>query len=223
MIAVVANGDIHNLDWLNSRLSLAKLKIAADGGAHHIIQSGSIPDIVIGDLDSLSQNELKQLRDKEVRFETFPSEKDETDLELALTLAASQARANDWPIELYGTLGGRFDQSLANTILLSIPALEGCDVKMVEPFQSIWIIRHSTTINGKKGDIVSLIPLSGNVHVIKSVNLKWPLLQDKLIFGQARGISNELTDDNAYIELAQERDGRDSILLCIHTNQAWNR
>ena len=84
--------------------------------------------------------------------------KDETDLELALLYAVEQDAD---PIIILGALGGRLDQTLANILLLTIPALIGRDVRLIDGPQTAFVVREQATIHGKAGDTVSLIPLGG--------------------------------------------------------------
>jgi len=61
--------------------------IAVDGGANELRRRGIIPNVIIGDMDSISQSTLNYFKDKGVKVVTYPHEKDETDLELALVYA----------------------------------------------------------------------------------------------------------------------------------------
>ena len=62
--------------------------ICADGGLEKVSNYGIIPDIIIGDFDSVDGNVLKQYESK-IPVKKFPSEKDFTDMELAVELAIS--------------------------------------------------------------------------------------------------------------------------------------
>jgi thiamine pyrophosphokinase len=88
---------------------------------------------------------------------------------------------------------------------------------LIAPYQRAWLITAESDINGRTGDTLSLIPLGGDVYIEATDGLKWPLRDEILTFGPARGVSNLLTADIATVRL---RYGR---LLCIHTQQAWQR
>ena len=81
----------------------------------------------------------------------------------------------------------------------------------------MWLIRDRTEINGKVGDTVSLIPLAGDVHMKHTDGLKWPLVDETLQFGPARGISNVMLAPTATVEISAGQ------LLCIHTDGDWRR
>ena len=81
-----------------------------------------IPDLLIGDLDSVPPEQIDSMASQAVEIQRFPVEKDETDLELALF---EVARRGYKEIFLVGALGGRIDQTLANLFLLQMPELAG--------------------------------------------------------------------------------------------------
>src|SRR5690606_26406959 len=100
------------------------LTIAADGGVRVARDYGVPLQAVIGDMDSVEAHELDTLGASGVEILRYPPEKNETDLELALMLAAE--RGADW-IRVLGAMGGRLDQTLANIYLLALPALRDRD------------------------------------------------------------------------------------------------
>jgi thiamine pyrophosphokinase len=215
-ILIFANGDepLGGWGWVQEYLSQGAILIAVDGGARHLDQLNLYPHVVIGDLDSLDPELQSYLLDRHVELITASLDKDETDLELALVYAAKN---HDGPILIFGSTGGRLDQTLSNILLLSLPELNGREVILVEPYQKAWIIESETTIVGKQGDLVSLIPHWGRVRVRRTEGLKWPLQNEWLYPGPARGVSNLMTQDQASIEIS---DGR---VLCIHTDRNWER
>ncbi len=208
---VFANGDINDGAMVRRILSRVQtpLVIAADGGARVALYFNFLPDIVVGDMDSLSAAEVESLRVRGVDIRRHPAEKDETDLELALKLAA--ARGATW-ISIIGGIGDRIDQTIANLYLMSLPELEGREVVVAAGRQEIRLLHPGdTVICGAPGDTLSLIPLGGAVHGVRTQALYYPLNDETLEFGPARGISNIMTSDCATISLG---DGR---LLLIHT------
>jgi len=63
------------------------LVVGADGGAAGAVALGLLPGLVVGDADSLDDDELGQLRGAGVHVELSPADKDETDTELAIAAA----------------------------------------------------------------------------------------------------------------------------------------
>ena len=205
-ILIFANGEYETGEWIRPIIDQATYLIAADGGARHLYQLDLAPHIVIGDGDSLTP-ELKTWLDREsVTFQTYPIDKNETDLELALHYAVQHF---DDPIIVLGGMGGRIDQMFANLMLLIHPKLIGPNIIYRTRYQQAQLIYDKTTIWGEKGNIVSLIPLAGHVTVGYTENLKWPLHESVLHLGQTRGISNEMLAEHATIQL------HSGFLLCI--------
>jgi thiamine pyrophosphokinase len=204
---IFANGDPPNPETARRHANHADLLVAADGGAHHALALELVPHVVIGDLDSLDEEQQTRLRSAGTRFFVYPAAKDETDLELALLYAAEQGART---IIVLAALGGRLDQTLANVLLLAMPALVGQDVRLIDGPQTAFVVRGEATITGNPGDTVSLLPVGGEARGVTTRGLLYPLQEGTLPFGPALGISNELTSPQAHIRV------RDGLLLCVH-------
>jgi thiamine pyrophosphokinase len=212
-ILIFANGVITDKEWLLRQLARADVVIAADGGIRHLLAVGHQPDILIGDLDSLPEGfDVELVVRSDVKVIRHPPAKDETDLELALLLAADHFPGAD--LIILGGFGGRVDQTLANILLLAHPRLSHCSIRLEEAGESAWLVRDRTEIYGRPGDRVSFLPLGGAVEVASTTGLRWPLHDERLAFGPARGISNELTATKATVQL------NSGMLLCIQAHQA---
>jgi thiamine pyrophosphokinase len=210
-ILIFANGEIENPEWVRPMLARARATIAADGGVRYLLALGCKPDVLIGDLDSLPEgleSELGDWHDSEII--RYPVAKNETDLELALLYAAD--RYPGAKLIILGGFGGRLDQTLANILLLAHPALADCTIRMEQAGESAWLVADETRFEGRPGDRVSLIPMGGSVHVVQTTGLRWPLEDEVLEFGPARGISNEMTAKSASVTL------NSGLLLCIQAN-----
>lgn len=207
---IFANGDVNDGPMVQQALHRGRggLMIAADGGARVAAHYGVRIDAIIGDMDSVSSAELSALtHDAEVL--RYPEEKNETDLELALLYAVKHGAR--W-IRILGAVGDRLDQTLSNVYLMALPALRGCDVRMVAGRQETWLIDAGThAIEGTEGDTLSLIPLSGTVRGVQTEGLYYPLRNEALFFGPARGVSNVMNGDRAEVSLEE------GVLLVVHT------
>lgn len=209
-VLLFVNGefDIEDAEVVAGQIRPDDLIIAVDGGTRHAWAGGVTPHIVIGDLDSLLPEELARLRAAHTRIIPFSPDKDETDLELALRYSVEQGATE---IVVWGALGGRLDQTLANVLLLTLPELAGIDVHIVARAgkETAFLIREAATITGKPGDTVSLIPLGGDALGVTTEGLKWELHHEDLRFGPARGVSNVLERKSAHIQL------QSGMLLCV--------
>jgi thiamine pyrophosphokinase len=188
-----------------------RLVVAADGGARLAAPLGLRIDRWVGDGDSLSSAEIEQLRSAGVPVELVPAEKDESDAELAM-VAAVRAGATD--LTILGALGGpRLDHGLANVALLAHPALAGRVATLLDATTRVSLLtgpgdgarRQAVGFHGRVGDIVSLLPLSPTVDGIVTTGLRYPLRDEALTLGPARGLSNIRTGATATISV---REGR---------------
>ena len=208
---ILANGLVADLDVIRARLIEwhGARVIAANGGCRHARALGLHVDDVVGDADSLTPEEREALEQSGARFHTAPADKDETDLELALLLAAREGARE---IRILGALGGRLDMTLSNILLLTMPALEGLNVRIWHGRQTAWLILPpGDGITGAPGDTLSLIPLGGDAHGVRSAGLVYPLEGETLVFGPARGVSNVLVGSRAALRLDE------GVLLAVHT------
>ncbi|TFG71246.1 MAG: thiamine diphosphokinase [Anaerolineales bacterium] len=210
-IVIFANGVIENPEAEIARwVGKEDIVVAANGGSSHLLKCGIYPQHIIGDLDSLSPEMREDLMAHTTTFHSYPPQKDETDLELALLWAASQNSTAQ--IVILGAMGGRPDQALANLLLLALPELEDRDVRIAGDGWVILVIHcgETRTISGAMGDTLSLIPLGGEVRGIKTTGLSYPLRNETLTFGPARGVSNVFAASHAAISVEA------GILWCFH-------
>ncbi|MHB1355357.1 MAG: thiamine diphosphokinase [Anaerolineae bacterium] len=205
---VVANGEFSATERLLPLIDAADLVIAADGGANALAQYGRYPDVLIGDLDSVSSEVLARINDGDCRLLRHPADKDETDTELALLEAV---RLGARRITLLGALGGRIDHALANVLLLTLPALVDCIAQVYDGRSFLMLVRNDCEVRGHQGDLLSLIAINGDALGVRTEGLQYPLRDEVLRFGPARGISNVLLGKVARVRL------RSGMLLLIHT------
>lgn len=129
-ICIILNGEIKNYDYINSVILKGSYDyiICSDGGANHAYSMNIVPDYIIGDLDSVNENIIEYYKSKKVKFEKFPTKKDETDTELCIELS-DKLKAKE--IHLIGALGGRIDHTIANINLLYYIRKRGITPKII--------------------------------------------------------------------------------------------
>jgi thiamine pyrophosphokinase len=179
------------------------LVMAVDGGALHSLSLGWPLDVLLGDFDSLPSKalELLKARHRNLRVETFPKDKDETDFELALRLLDPMARAFS-KVTILGGLGGRWDMTLANLLsplASSLGLLEGPrkpDLAFREGNWSLHLLKGPGELRlSPSGEPrrVSLIPVRGEAEGASlSGAFKYPLARGVLSESLTKGLSNEL-------------------------------
>jgi thiamine pyrophosphokinase len=208
---IFANGLLPDMSLARALVSSTETIIAADGGTRNALALGLTPSVVIGDLDSLTEEQRQTLTLAGTQFLAHPPDKNETDLELAVKWAAGQDYS---PILVLSALGGRLDQTLGNLALLSDPALAQVDIRLEDGVEEAWFVRDSTQVSGVAGDILSLIPWGGDVDGVRTTGLRWPLIGESLFSSQTRGISNQLLADTASISITS------GLLLVVHRRGA---
>jgi thiamine pyrophosphokinase len=208
-VVIFAGGTLRPGRQVQEALASADLVIAADRGAATALQHGCTPAFVVGDFDSLAVLPLQQLQARGSHIIRAAVEKDETDSELAIQVAIEQGATT---ITMLGGLGGaRFDHTMGNILLLA--GFEQVPIRIVDGPSTCWLLRGPgrSSIEGEAGDLLSLLPLTGDVTGIQTHGLYYPLRKETLRFGKPRGISNVLTEQRAEVSCAS------GLLLLIHT------
>jgi len=204
-IIILANGELPDTEKAGALLRDDDFIIAADGGTRHAIALGRVPNIIIGDLDSLPLNfEPSTFKGEIIQH---PRDKNETDLELAIQHALT---LNPEQILVLAALGGRLDQTIGNIALISRLQPATCNLRLDDGIEEVFFCREQAQVNGANGDIVSLIPWQGEVTGIVTTGLKWPLQNETLYPPKTRGISNEMMNDTATVQI------KSGLLLIVH-------
>jgi thiamine pyrophosphokinase len=208
---VVADAPVSDLQPFRALLQQVDLRIAADGGARYLLAFDLLPQVAVGDFDSLPPEQLDLLAQAGVEVLRYPAHKNETDLELALLQAIGRGATC---IYVLAALGGRPDQHLANLQLLTHPILAQVDVRMLHDHWEVFAIRDHVRIFGTPGETVSLLPMTEEVFGITTDGLYYPLCDESLYLGPARGVSNVLIGTEASVTI------RRGVLLCMHEVRA---
>lgn len=206
-IIVLANGEWDS-EWGRSEFTKQKIDvlICADGGADLAISSGKLPDVLIGDLDSIQTDSMKKCQENDVKIIKFPSQKNQTDLELAMDYAQKylESYGNDEDeIRLYAAGGKRLDHLQGNIALMLGYAQKGRRIRMVDQLYDAWIVLPGQEIvKGSRGQEISLIALSEQA-VVSSEGLYYELDRLTLLQNTTRGISNVFIEQTAYLNIHQ--------------------
>lgn len=172
------------------------LVVAADGGVRHAATLGVGIDRWVGDGDSVAADDLEHLARLGVSIERADPDKDESDTELAVVTALAAGATR---LTIVGALGGaRIDHAFANVALLALDALRGLDVRLVAADARIRLLRApgdggravTVDLEGRIGDVVSLLPWGARVDGVTTAGLRYPLRDEALLAGPARGLSN---------------------------------
>ncbi len=184
------------------------LVIAADGGYDHLIRMGLRADVALGDFDSVTSYEIWE--DNICEKYTYPPEKDDTDMMLAIKLGLSRGFRS---FAIYGGLGGRLDHTLANIQALSYLASEGAQAILYHEDYELTVIKNSSFILPKDlTGYVSVFSLSDKSENVSIKGLKYQIEGATLSNTFPLGVSNEAIGKKGIISVEK------GILLIL-----WNR
>lgn len=189
---IIGNGTMKDLCFYKSMIKPDDIIICADGGFDHAHAMGLEPDLLLGDMDSVHMDT------KQVKTVTYPAKKDATDGEIAVEYALSHGFDE---ILMMGFIGDRMDHTLTNLFFLKLIADSGKKGVLVNEMNEIYCIKDSLTVTGKAGETVSIVPVFEDVEGITISGFEYPLVEDTLLFGHGRGVSNVLTQDTGTIHI----------------------
>ncbi len=188
--------------------------IAVDKGLKYCSDLNLMPNHVLGDFDSIDEkilNEYKSINNSSINFHTFNSQKDYTDTHLAVELAMD---LDSTAIVLLGAIGTRLDHSISNIQLLTYMLKKNISGYIINENNKIYLIDKSKILKKENvyGNYLSLMPLTKTVSGITLKGFKYPLNNHTIALGETIGISNEIIEDEALIDLDL------GILIVIESN-----
>ncbi len=187
---IVGAGDCPIFDF---KKNAGDLIIAADGGYDHLVKCNIVPDIVIGDFDSLGYipDDTKVIR--------LPVEKDITDMLAAINIGIEKGYRIFY---IYGGCGGRIDHTMSNLQLAASIAEKGMEIFIKEGNSVITAVHNNkVVIDEKSKGCISIISHSDVSTGVTFKGLKYPLTNAKLTNTFPLGVSNVLVGDKAEISV----------------------
>ncbi|MDR0662301.1 MAG: thiamine diphosphokinase [Holosporales bacterium] len=170
--------------------------IAVDGGGNYAHRAGIIPHIVIGDGDSLQPDLQQQWQKQGVPFFLLPTDKDQTDLEAALLWAQERGMTEGI---VYGALGNRLDQSMANMALLADARFAKFSLVFIQENTCVQCLRSQMALTGHVGDALSLLAIDPDSSPLVTLKGFQYSLEESPLLSPTHGISNRITQSPAHI------------------------
>ncbi len=199
--AVFLNGSADPPDLLRLVAGRADLVVAADGGALHALREGIVPDLVVGDMDSLGEEGARELGDRGASLERHPSRKEKMDGHLAV-LAAGKRGAAD--MDLLCAAGGRLDAVFALPHLLLAAERLGARATALAAWGEMFVVEDgSRTVEGEVGESVSVFPVAGPALGVTLEGFEYPLRDARLEAGDTLGFHNELSAGKAWVAVGE--------------------
>ncbi len=184
---IFSAAEIKNYDFINGYDLKNGFVICADGGYKHVEKLGLIPDVWLGDGDSLEKTEISS-KEKIV----FPARKDKTDTELAVDVALSRGYRD---IVIFGGLGGRIDHEYANFCVLKKICDAGANAVLVDEKNEIFIQKQGFDVYPSDKKYISFFPFAGDVEGFSVDGLRYGASNIKLECSKAQASSNCFDDE----------------------------
>ena len=185
-VLIVANGEWPQQFDVVDRSEAYRVVVALDGAANRLIGNNKIPDVLLGDLDSVSESVLEQCKSFGVTIVHTP---DQQRSDISKGLDWVQRTYPDSDVDIIGVEIGRYDHHLA-----AYSALFECNSDatiLLDGWQARRVSQTPTDIETKPNSIISLIPF-GDVTGATIKGCQFSLDNETLTTG-TRGISNIAT------------------------------
>ena len=193
------NGSPDSPDLIRHVAGLADLVVAADGGARYALEAGVMPDLVVGDMDSLGEDFARKIERRGASLERYPVRKDKMDGHLAV-LAARERGAT--AVDLLCAAGGGLGALFATAHILLAAERIGLHSTLVADRGRMFVIEDdSRTVQGTPQDSVSIFPLSGPAVGVTLEGMEYPLENASLEPGDTLGFHNELIGREATVSV----------------------
>ena len=185
------------------------LVIAADSGLHTAQKLNMHVDVVIGDFDSVDATALARATSEHTQAIRHNTDKDFTDLESALLLAADKQTER---IIIVTAGGGRLDHQFGVVAAMFNPKLRNCHVEALWQENRLFALQGPTTrqLNVTIGDNIALQSFSNKSEKITTTGLHWQLNNESLANFETRGVSNIATTTQVSVSVEI------GLLLVIH-------
>ena len=178
----------------NQLQSEYQLIFGVDGGTEFLYKLFLQPDQIIGDFDSIDDNTKKRALRDGAEISAFSSDKDKTDLEIALGIA-KENNASD--ITIIGGEGKELDHLFANLLTLSsFHSTE--EIKWITKLETI-IFSKKNYFKLKKNTVFSILPLS-NIKNLSIKGAKWEIKNEEIPYGSTKTLRNISLDDKIFID-----------------------
>lgn len=204
---ILANGHAPSKSLLNRHLADADVFVCADGGANAAAKLGVVPDLIIGDLDSISPATVKKFSGVTARR---IADQNSTDLEKAFVWAQKNGYKE---VRVLGATGGRLDHTVGN-----LSALVKFSRKLAVTFHDadgdIFVVGTERCFDVPTGTTVSLLPMT-LCEGVMTRGLKWELRYESLALGHREGTSNLVVSSPVTVKLR-----RGDLLFFVASEQA---
>lgn len=175
--------------------------IAADGGYAYCKKLGIVPDLILGDFDSVKEEDAEQIaRIQKLCPDSvvvLPAEKDDTDMLAAIRMGLSEGCRD---FRIYAAQGGRLEHTIANLqclIYLKECGASGC---LADEASTVFILQNETVwFKESASGYLSLFSMGEKAEGVTIRNMKYELDRAEVTNSYPIGISNEFIGKRASV------------------------
>lgn len=190
-VAIISGGKAPSEKLLNNYIKTVDFIIAADKGIECLEEYNIIPDLLLGDFDSVQKEVFDKVKKKVKEVMEFPPEKDYTDTEIAIIEAIKRGGRK---IYLFGATGTRMDHTLGNIGLLLTTKKKGVSLEIIDDNNKLYLGESSMVLHGNYGENISFHALSDKVTNLTIKGAKYGLNRYDMSLLDPRAICNEFID-----------------------------
>jgi thiamine pyrophosphokinase len=206
--AIFLNGSPDPEPLIQATAGRADLVVAADGGARHALAAGIVPDLVVGDMDSLGEDPAQEVGRCGASLQRYPVRKDKMDGHLAVLAAGEQGTTE---ADFLCATGGKPGAFFAVPHILLTAERIGLRSTLVADWGLMFVIEdRSRVVEGAARDSVSIFPFSGPARGVTLEGMSYPLENADLEPGETLGFHNELVGTEATVSVES------GVLLVVH-------
>ncbi len=196
MNAFICTGGRIDADRITERPEQDDLVIAADSGLRNAEALGISPAVLVGDFDSLGEPTVSE----EVELIRVPAEKNETDTQLAVSLALERGAKR---ITIVGGLSGRVDHTVSSLAILEWLRDKGVSAILTDGKNRARFLRNGSELipRSERFRYLSLLAADDTVRGVTVEGCKYPLQNAKLSKRNQYAVSNEITGNCALVSV----------------------
>ena len=196
---IFLNGEYkYSQEFMDRLVSEETICFCADGGANFAFQYGKVPEMIIGDLDSIEKRVLEYYKSKNVLIKKFPKDKDFTDFELILKEINKISENKNFVEKIFvvGGLGKRIDMTLSNLFIME----KYKNLVFLQENEEIFYAEKSFVLKNKKECEFSIIPISEKVEKLTLKGFKFETDKIDVKRENSRLVSNVILENEASVE-----------------------
>ena len=214
---IFLNGEYkYSQEFIDRLVSEETICFCADGGANFAFQYGKVPEMIIGDLDSIEKKVLEYYKSKNILIKKFPKDKDFTDFELILKEINKISENKNFVEKIFvvGGLGKRIDMTLSNLFIME----KYKNLVFLQENEEIFYAEKSFVLKNKKECEFSIIPISEKVEKLTLKGFKFETDKIDVKRENSRLVSNVILENEASVEFENGK----LIIILKNNNKIFN-